>query len=115
MKILLQGNGHVFQEIVAQYKRFIETGVLTEGEKLPSCRELALDIGVNPNTVEKAYSALADQGLITILPKKGAFVAVGRGEENSGAARQISLLKQAGFSREELISAIEVVYGEEQK
>lgn len=113
MKIFLKGNGHVFQEIVAQYKRYIEAGVLREQEKLPSCRELALEIGVNPNTVEKAYSVLAEQGLVTIIPKKGAFVSKRDVHPLDDAVTQISLLKQIGFKRVELIEAIDVVYGEE--
>ena len=64
----------VFMRIKNHFKSLIEKGAYLEGESLPSVRQAAMDLGVNPNTVSKAYQALADDEIIEILPKKGAYV-----------------------------------------
>ncbi|MFQ7076614.1 MAG: GntR family transcriptional regulator [Christensenellaceae bacterium] len=55
MEIRLQGKQNVYQNIVEEYKRLIGFGAMKYGERLPSVRALALELGVNPNTVERAY------------------------------------------------------------
>ena len=52
----------------------IAKGEYLPNEKIPSVREIAIEAGVNPNTVQKAYVLLEEKGLICSLPKKGAFV-----------------------------------------
>ncbi len=74
MKITLKGKENVYEQIVNEYKRFISLNVLRLDDKLPSCRELAKELGINPNTVSKAYSVLEADGYIKILPKKGVYV-----------------------------------------
>lgn len=74
MKITLKGKENVYEQIVNEYKRFISLNVLRLNDKLPSCRELAKELGINPNTVSKAYSVLETEGYIKILPKKGVYV-----------------------------------------
>ena len=64
----------VFIRIKNHFKTLIEKGAYLEGEPLPSVRNAALDLGVNPNTVQKAYQALENDGWVEILPKKGAYV-----------------------------------------
>ena len=74
LKITLKGKENVYEQIVNEYKRFISLNVLRLDDKLPSCRELAKELGINPNTVSKAYSVLEADGYIKILPKKGVYV-----------------------------------------
>ena len=74
MEVYLSGKRNIYEEIVETYAKYICTGALRAGEKLPSCRGLAMQLGINPNTVERAYSELEKRGLIRTLPKKGAFV-----------------------------------------
>jgi Predicted transcriptional regulators len=62
-------------QIVDNIKELIVSGVLHAEEKLPSVRELAAQLTVNPNTVQKAYSALEQQGYIYISQGRGTFVA----------------------------------------
>lgn len=64
----------VFIRIKNHFNNLIKKGAYLEGEPLPSVRHAALDLGVNPNTVQKAYQALEQEGFIEILPKKGAYV-----------------------------------------
>ena len=74
MRITLKNKGNVYEQIVNEYKRFIQLEIIRNDEKLPSCRFLATELGVNPNTVAKAYSVLEEEGYIKVLPKKGVYV-----------------------------------------
>ena len=74
MKITLRGKSNVYEQIVNEYKRYIELGIIKKDEKMPSCRTLGKELGINPNTVVKAYSVLESEGYIVSLPKKGAYV-----------------------------------------
>ncbi len=73
--ISLQGKDSIYEQIRNQILRFIKSGVLNPHDKLPSVRQLAQDLGINPNTVQKAYQELEKDGYIYTLSKKGAFVA----------------------------------------
>ncbi len=64
----------IYVQIMDQLVLFISTGVLEAGSKLPSIRELASDLGINPNTVARAYTELEQRGIIETIPKKGAFI-----------------------------------------
>ena len=115
MRVRLIGKQSVYMEIAEEYKRFIRMGVLRDGEKLPSVRALALELGINPNTVERAYGLLEDEGFVRTVAKKGAFViACGdeRGELANEAKRQISMLKQSGLTYSELTAIAGAVYAE---
>lgn len=63
----------VYESIIENIKRDIELGIIAEGEKLPSCRDMAMRLGINPNTVQRAYSELEAQGVIYTVPKKGVY------------------------------------------
>jgi len=65
----------VYQQIIDQIKRDIALGRLNPEEKLPTVRELAGQLAINPNTIGKAYSRLEREGIITTRPGSGAFVA----------------------------------------
>jgi GntR family transcriptional regulator len=65
----------VYQQIIDQVKRDIALGRLKPEEKLPTVRELAGQLAINPNTIGKAYSRLEREGIITTRPGSGAFVA----------------------------------------
>ncbi len=105
----------VYIEIAARYEKYIRLGVIKPGEKLPSVRVAAGDLSVNPNTVQRAYCLLEEQGFIRSIPKKGAFVIFNqsgdRSESSSELVRLISDLKNGGVSKNEILSAVEEVYG----
>lgn len=65
----------IYERIMDQYKELIAKGVLKEGDKVPSVRELSAQLLVNPNTVSRAYQELERQGVITTVRGKGTFVA----------------------------------------
>ncbi len=75
--IKLDGSSSIYEQICDEIVRLISAGVLAPDEKLPAVRETAKALGVNPNTVQKAYAALERSGLIYSLPAKGSYVAGG--------------------------------------
>ena len=60
----------VYMEVANHIKRFILLGIYDNDSLLPSCRKLALELGVNPNTVMKAYEYLEGEGIVYSVPKK---------------------------------------------
>lgn len=101
----------IYLQLVDRLRREILEGILGEGERLPSVRELAAQLAINPNTIQRAYRELEAQDWVVSIPGKGTFV---RNVANPGAARQRQLLSQldklvaeletAGLSREGIIS-----------
>ena len=115
MEVRLTGKKSIYEEITDTYERYIRLGVLREGERLPSVRALAVKLGINPNTVERAYTELETRGLIRTIPKKGVYVLGSQTHSRlyEEARHQLSVLKDAGLSRSEAREALEEVYGAE--
>ena len=65
----------VYQQIMDQIRRDIAMGRLQKDEKLPTVRQLAAQLAINPNTIAKAYRQLEQQGIIVTKPGAGAFIA----------------------------------------
>jgi len=65
----------VYQQIIDQVKRDIACGKVMKEERLPTVRQLAGQIAINPNTIAKAYQQLEREGIIVTRPGAGAFVA----------------------------------------
>lgn len=65
----------VYEQIINAVERDIAMGAIKEGDKLPSVRELASALVVNPNTVQKSYTELQSRGVIITVASSGAFVA----------------------------------------
>ena len=72
--IRLDGSTSIYEQIYNEVVRLITLGILAPDEKLPAVRETAKALGVNPNTVQKAYAMLERNGLIYSLPAKGSYV-----------------------------------------
>ncbi|HZT13618.1 MAG TPA: GntR family transcriptional regulator [Candidatus Baltobacteraceae bacterium] len=64
----------IYLQIIDQVKRSVALGVLAPGEQLPTVKQLALDLTVNPNTVAKAYRELERDEIIETSPGRGSFV-----------------------------------------
>ena len=64
----------IFQQIADQIRERILEGEWRAGERIPSIRELAIELGVNPNTVTKSYQALLDRAIIESQRGRGYFV-----------------------------------------
>ena len=68
-------NRAAYQQIIDQVKRDIALGRLLKEEKLPTVRQLAIQLAINPNTIAKSYRLLEREGIIVTKPGSGAFVA----------------------------------------
>jgi GntR family transcriptional regulator len=64
----------IYLQVIEQVKRSVALGVLAAGEQLPTVKQLALDLTINPNTVAKAYRELERDGVIETSPGRGSFV-----------------------------------------
>lgn len=67
----------IYAQIVDGFREKITTGVLQPGDKLPSVRELAGELTINPNTIQRSYRQLESEGWIATVPGKGCFVCTG--------------------------------------
>lgn len=64
----------IYLQIIEQVKRSVALGILQAGEQLPTVKQLALDLTVNPNTVARAYRGLERDSVIETAPGRGSFV-----------------------------------------
>ena len=65
----------IYEQVRDGLRRLMVTGVIREGEKLPSVRTLASSLAINPNTIQRAYEALEAEGYLYSVPGKGSFAA----------------------------------------
>ena len=77
MFYIINNNRPIYEQIREKFIELIINNALREGDKLPSVRELASMLTVNPNTISKAYSRLENGGMIETLKGKGTFVRAG--------------------------------------
>jgi GntR family transcriptional regulator len=70
----------IYDQVVRQIKFAVAGGVLRENELVPSVRELARELTINPNTVARAYHRLQDEGILTSVRGTGLAVAAGAGD-----------------------------------
>ena len=108
------GKRDVYLDVADRFIQYIKLGVIKNGEKLPSVREAAGDMGINPNTVAKAYSMLEEQGYVRSIPKKGAFVIFDADHDVSVVAERdvLRAMKQRGISKQAILELLEEVYAE---
>lgn len=111
----LIGKRDVYIEVAERYEKYIRLGILRDGERLPSVRVAANELGVNPNTVQKAYTLLEEQGLICSLPKKGAFVTFSEKNSENGSERRevfkiLNELKEKGIEYGVITEVLKEVY-----
>ena len=89
----------IYEQIAEHYKRLILCGAMGEDEKLPSVRELAMELSTNPNTVQKAYEKLEREGFSYTVKGRGRFVKSNTGlvsrKRDEIAAQIAKLLQEA--------------------
>ena len=121
IKIDFQSDEALYIQLRNQIILGIATSTLHEGDVLPSVRQLSVELGVNPNTVQKAYREMEQEGLIVSIPGRGSFVTsdVSRMQERQRAA-ELSRLEKAlrqcheiGISRTAVQALVNKVYKEE--
>lgn len=100
----------IYIQIMDNIRGQIAAGILQPGDKLPSVRELAQQMSINPNTIQRAYREMEMQGVIQTIPGKGCFVCGGAGTDWSALDKAVSQLLAQGVSREEIIHSIGGAY-----
>lgn len=70
----LNGSAPIYEQLGNRICELIISGEMAEGEKLPAVREIATQLSINPNTVQKTYAELERMGLIYSLQAKGSYV-----------------------------------------
>ena len=69
----------IYEQVKDGLRRLMITGVIREGEKLPSVRAMASALAINPNTIQRAYESLEAEGYVYSVPGKGSFAAPNTG------------------------------------
>ena len=103
----------IYAQIIDGFREQIAAGVLQPGEKLPSVRDLAAELAINPNTIQRSYRQLELEGWIVSMQGKGCFVSGEMSIRQREADRLltefdriVSSLERCGVNREELISRL---------
>ena len=101
----------VYEQIINQVEEQIMTGILKEGDKMPSVRSLSVKLSTNPNTIQKAYSELDRRQMIVTVPGKGSFISPDALEALGVNVRE-KLPKLNQISKDEIIENVNNVYEE---
>lgn len=91
----------IYLQVKEGFRKLMVTGALYTGEKIPSVRELAASLAINPNTIQRAYRELEAEGYICSVPGKGSFVA---DFDAVGSARREELLQRMDETADELLA-----------
>jgi GntR family transcriptional regulator len=105
----------VYEQVASQVRQLVASGALVPGATLPSVRQLAGDLGVNLNTVARAYRLLKAEGFLTIRDRAGVTVSAPAGTiEHSDQAKlldqlrvTLAQLRQAGIAPDDLLRAVQ--------
>ena len=119
MEISKQGSEPIYLKIVDNFKMQILSGILKSNDKLPSVRELAMTLMVNPNTIQKAYSELEREGYIYVTIGKGNFVSENIEtikknvieDKMKALEKDIKVLLSYGAKKSDIINKIEGIGG----
>ena len=65
----------IYEQVKDGLRRLVVTGAISPGDKLPSVRQMAAALAINPNTIQRAYEALEQEGYVYSVPGKGSFAA----------------------------------------
>ena len=102
----------IYSQIIAGIREQIAAGILQPGDKLPSVRELAATLTINPNTIARAYRDLEQQGWIATMAGKGCFVSPQFPRQEAAPLLQqfdqaTAALLQMGFTPQQLAARLE--------
>ena len=125
-KMKMDGNSPIYMQVVDFVKRGLASGGIVYGDELPSRRVLSALLGINPNTVQKAYALLEGEELISSHSGAKSFVSASDEKitqikaelTEEGGRRAIEILKAAGYSKAEAVAVLEKYWdaeGDEKK
>ena len=107
----------IYEQVIEKLEELMLLGVLKENDPMPSVRSLAMDLSINPNTIQRAYSELERRGYIYVVKGKGSFVAensVMREDRKRDLLVQVSeIIDEAirlGISNQEIKNMVDIQY-----
>ena len=110
----------IYEQIVEKIETLVLKGVFEPDSMLPSVRSLAMELSINPNTIQRAYAELERKGITYTVKGKGSFVSsrnelIDSKKEELKMTLQTTFLqaKEIGFTKEELITLMNASYEEE--
>ena len=114
----LKSRKPIYEQIVDNIKTLVLSGVLAPDEQLPAVRKLAVDLAINPNTIQKAYAILEAQRIVYSIPGRGSFVSgevqslqiVRRGEILERLEDTLKEAKNLSIGKKEILEAVDKVY-----
>lgn len=102
-----------YEQVKSDLRRLVVSGTIAPGEKLPSVRELAGQLAINPNTIQRAYRELEAEGYIVSVPGKGSFAADREARSDPRREELLTRLKETvrelrwlGMSEREILDEI---------
>jgi GntR family transcriptional regulator len=114
-----QSSTPIYQQIIEQVLAQIASGILIHDDALPGIRTMAKDLGINPNTVVKAYTELEREGFVYSLTGKGYYVSTTEKDHSdlmalklSELRKDIEYVKHFGVTEKTLIDLIKTIYKE---
>jgi len=110
----------LYEQLVEQLRRQIVLGGMKAGAAMPSVRQLATELGINPNTIQKAYRRMEEEGMILSIPGRGSFVSDDladmltkqREDQRSKAKQMLQSCREMGLTKEEITQMVEEIYKE---
>ena len=110
----------LYEQVEEKFRHLILNGALQPGSRMPSVRQLAMELSINPNTIQRAYMQLEQEGLIYPVKGKGNFIADSeevRRISKASYSKELKALARRGMAmgmdEEELIYIIRECYKEE--
>ena len=109
----------IYEQLKQNIIKLISTGILAADEQLPGVRSLARELGINPNTVQKAYSELESEGFIYQAAGRGSFVS--QSMDTAKALNEKKLFdlyvaiceaRKMGIKKEEILTKVKMAYEE---
>ena len=109
----------IYEQIAGRFQALIVSGVMEADEKLPSVRRLAVELSINPNTIQRAYMELEKDGFIYTVKGRGNFVKkddelMRRQKEKllTGLEEQVGVCLRQGIDKKEILGCVEKAAGE---
>lgn len=113
-------NRPLYEQIVERFQVLIERGVLKPEDQMPSVRSLAMELSINPNTIQKAYAELERRGYIYTVKGRGNFVSYDEELRAKRRSQQLEVFRQkamqameSGVTKDELLQIVEEVFKKE--
>lgn len=112
----------IYEQIIERFQDLIVKGILKPDSQLPSVRNLAMELSINPNTIQRAYAELERQGYIYSIKGRGSFVSFNeelltlkKKEVLEEIEKAAELAKNFQITEEEVIDCVKQVYGGEEE